>query len=161
MCDIKDFLGPAATIIAAFTAAGIAWYFAWQQARIAQQQANTALDQLRHSSFEKRYAIYKDVQDLIRLLINEADKAEFRPFEVLPHYVVMDEAMFFFPPEICAWMRQLKNDCQSFLSSHAARGRNPEEYSNKQQRLVDHLTEMPQRFEQELRLRQLTDPPSG
>jgi len=156
---LKDFAGPVATIIAATVAVFVTWRLGRGQRKIAEQQAATALDQLRYNLFEKRYEIYKDMQDLIRLLVNEADKADFRPFDVAPHYVVMDEAIFFFSESICAWIRELKDDCKNFLAARAARDRNPEDYADKMRRLVDHLTGMPKRFEQELGFRQLTQPP--
>jgi hypothetical protein len=124
MWNVVSLAGPGATIIAAAAAVFVTrrigngqLRIAQQQAATARQQADTALDQLRYNLFEKRYAIYKDVQDLIRLLVNEANKVEFRAFEVIPHYVVMDEAIFFFPPEICAWMQELKNERSRSMTS--------------------------------------------
>lgn len=160
---LKDFAGPIATIIASITAAFITWYFASRQAQIAaqqahtaKQQADTALDQLRYNLFEKRYAIYKDIQELIRLLINKSHSPDFNAFDVIPHYVVMSEARFFFPGEIFAWIQELEKDCQSFLVSRPSRSTNPKAFAEKSQRLVDKMNEMPQRFQQELGFRQLT-----
>jgi hypothetical protein len=158
---------PAATIIAAGAAVFVTWRLgkgqiriAEQQSATARQQAETALDQLRYNLFEKRYAIYKDIQDLIRLLVNDAHKDNFRAFDVIPHYVIMDEARFFFSERTYAWMKELQEDCQRFLRTHAKPDKNPQEYSDSQKRLIEHLTGMPQRFQQELGFRQLTQPPS-
>ena len=159
-------LGPIATLVAAGAAVFVTLRLgkgqlriAEQQARTAKQQADTALDQLRYNLFEKRYAIYKDIQELIRLLVNDAHEKDFTAFEVIPHYVVMDEARFFFSDTIFVWMQELQEDCQKFLLAHASRGESPQEYSDTIQRLVDHLTGMPQRFQQELSFRQLTQSP--
>src|SRR5437773_4185799 len=66
---LKDFAGPIATVIAAFTAAGIAWRFGRVQADIAAQQASTAALQaelanvrLQHDLYDRRYKIYATVK---------------------------------------------------------------------------------------------------
>ncbi len=99
---MSTILGSIATLVAA-AAVFVTWRLgkgqltiAEQQARTAKPQADTAFDQLRYNLFEKRYAIYKDVQNLIKLTLNESYKEGFRAFDVSPHYVVMDEAIFFF-----------------------------------------------------------------
>jgi hypothetical protein len=151
----KDFAGPIATIIAS----GVAGYFVWQQWRTAEKQANTAIDQLRYNLFGKRYAIYDDVKQLLRLLLNESHKKEFRAFDVVPHYVVMDEAMFFFSPETCAWLQSVQQDCQKFLEANASQGTpeyNSKEASKAQLKLLEHFKAMPERFRNELGFRQLT-----
>jgi hypothetical protein len=55
----------------------VAAYFARQQWRTAQRQAETAIDQLRFNLFEKRYAIYEEVKRLIALTLNDAFNPEF------------------------------------------------------------------------------------
>ena len=60
---LKDFAGPGATILASITAA----YFIRRQALIAEQQANTALDQFRYNLFEKRRAIYESVKGCLTI----------------------------------------------------------------------------------------------
>jgi hypothetical protein len=152
---LKDFAGPIATIIASITAA----YFVRRQWRTAQQQADTALDQLRYNLFAKRYAIYDDVKRLLRLLLNDSDKPDFRAFDVIPHYVVMDEAIFFFSPETCAWLESVQRDCQAFLEAHASRNTpeyNSTEYNSAQRKLLDDFHALPDRFRHELSFRQLT-----
>lgn len=151
----KDFAAPIATIIASAVAA----YFVRQQWITAEKQANTALDQLRYNLFEKRYAIYDDVKQLLRLLLNEAHKKEFRPFDVAAHYVVIDEAMFFFSSETCDWLRSVKADCQKFLELNAAEGTteyNSKEATAAQLKLLDDFNALPERFRSELSFRQLT-----
>ncbi len=56
------------------------------------------------------------------------------------------------------WMQELKKDCESFLIAQSARDKKPDEHADRM-RLVDHLSGMPQRFQQELGFRQLTQLP--
>ena len=49
-----------------------------RQAETAAQQAKTALDQLRFNLFERRYATYQDVEKLLKTLVNGAVKPEFQ-----------------------------------------------------------------------------------
>jgi hypothetical protein len=93
------------------------------------------------------------------LLLNESHKPDFRAFDVVPHYVVMDEAIFFFSPDTCAWLQSVQQDCQKFLEVHASRGRpeyNPTEFTNAQSKLLNDFRAMPERFRTELAFRQLT-----
>ena len=159
----KDFSGPAATIIASFTAAVITFYFASrqvqvsrQQAAIARQQADTALDQLRYNLFEKRYAVFKDVQDFIRLLVNKPANENFSPMDVIPHFIVMDEARFFFSDDIRSWLDDLKVDCQNFLAAQADSNVPEMEKHTKMVALINRVTDMSKRFEKELEFAQLT-----
>lgn len=45
---VKDFAGPFATIVAAIAAVSVTWYFARQQTKIAQEQADVAKQKLHH-----------------------------------------------------------------------------------------------------------------
>ncbi len=159
-CVFKDFAGPIATIIASLTAA----FFVYRQWQTAEKQAETALDQLRYNLFSKRFAIYEDIKQLLKLLINDADKLDFSDFAAAQHFVVIDEAIFFFSPATCAWLDSLKTDCQNFLEAHALRmnldEHKPMEYAALQTKLVAHFRAMPERFREELSFRQLTRPPS-
>ena len=152
---VQVFLAPLATILAA----GAATYFVRQQWKTAEKQAETALDQLRWNLFNKRYAIYDDVKQLLRLLINDAQKPDFSPFQVMQHYVVMDEAVFFFSPDICEWLEVVKQDCQKLVETNSVRGTSeykPREYADIAIILADHFKAMPERFQNELSFRQLT-----
>ncbi len=116
---LKAFAGPAATIIAAVAAIFVTIFFSRLQWQTANKQAETALDQLRYNLFSKRITIYEDIKQLLKLLINESHKPEFCAFDVAQHYVVMDEALFFFSPATCAWLDSLKADCEKFLQANA------------------------------------------
>jgi type II secretory pathway pseudopilin PulG len=179
---LKDFAGPVATVIAAVAATGVTGVFAWQQSNTGKQQANTAaqqaaqqaktaIDQLRFNLFEKRYAIYQDIENFLRTLINDADKPEFRAFDVAPRYRVIDEAKFFFSPATCEWLEAVRADCQEFLEWNAkpklitpppslplsfsdVRGT---ELAKLKSALVNHFSAMPDRFRDDMNFRQLTD----
>src|SRR5215468_8689136 len=96
----KDFAAPIATVIAAITAA----YFVWRPWQTAQNQAATALDQLRYNLFEKRYAIYEDARELLIWLYTECDEPNFRPQDAFPHFMVMNQAVFLFSTETWDWL---------------------------------------------------------
>ncbi len=145
----KDFAGPLATIIASIIAA----VFIYRQWKTAEKQAETALDQLRYNLFEKRYAIYEDVKQLLILLLN---KQEFDTCQVDKHFAVMGEAIFFFSPETCAWLKSLEEDCFEFLEARKSRSTNPTKYYDTSRHLADHFKGMPERFQKELGFRQLT-----
>lgn len=163
-CFFKDFAAPFATVFASLVAVGVTGYFAWRQSKTAETQAATAVDKLRFDLKDKRFAIYEDIKQLLKLLINDADKPDFSNFAAAQHFVVMDEAIFFFSPATCAWLDSLKADCQNFLEAHALRinldEHKPMEYAALQTKLVAHFRAMPERFRQELSFRQLTRPPT-
>jgi hypothetical protein len=58
---IKDFAGPVATIIAAFAAVSVTGYFAWQQRKIAVEQARVAKEKLRYDLFDRRLEIFSSI----------------------------------------------------------------------------------------------------
>ena len=91
MCNLLPLAGPIATIIAAVAAVFVTWrlgrgqlQIARQQVEIAQQQATTsrhqaeiakqqaaiAFDRLRFDLFEKRYAIFTAIKELLKYLVN-------------------------------------------------------------------------------------------
>jgi hypothetical protein len=158
-CFFKDFGGMITTLIASLVAA----FFVYRQWKTAEKQAETALDQLRYNLFEKRFSIYEDVKQLLRLLLNDSHKDGFNAFDAARHFVTIDEAIFFFSPETCAWLKLLQDDCQKFLEARASRTNpaesNPKEYMTYELRLLDHFKAMPQRFQSELSFRQLTQNP--
>ena len=160
---LKDFAGPTATIvapiativaaIAAIVAAITAAMFVRRQTLTAEKQAETALDQLRYNLYEKRYAIYEDVQEFIKFLVNNPHKKDLiGPSDVIPHYLIIDEARFFFSDETCSWLDKLRDDCQSFIVAHASKA----PLSSHEKTLVDHLAGIRARFQEELGFRQLT-----
>jgi hypothetical protein len=169
-----DFAGPVATIIAATAAFYVAWRFgsqqvtiATQQAAIAKTQADTALDRLRYDLFEKRYQIYDTAKQLMRVTINDSTKADFGANNVIPLYLILDEATFFFPPTTCRFLLSVREDCQKLIVLNAEK-QNPnylyskaenDEIRSITQKLVDTLSTMPKQFEDDLKFSQLTTSP--
>jgi hypothetical protein len=143
--------GPVATILAAIVAVLVTGYFAWRQ-------SETALDQLRVALFEKRYAIYDEVKKLLRTMLNDINKPDFGSFTIVQHFIVLDEAMFFFSSETCRWIKSVMDDCEALLIADAARraGGDSTEYASLQQKLLKHFEALPDRFRGELGFRQLT-----
>jgi hypothetical protein len=73
----------------------------------------------------------------------------------------MEEAIrFFFPEDIRRWTEELRKDCEKFFQARERALANPDEYRKQQERLLGHLTGMPERFQRELGFRQLTQPAS-
>ena len=63
----KDFAGAIATTFAAFVAAGITYFFNRAQTRLAETQADVAVEKLKLDLFEKRYALYNSAKQLVPL----------------------------------------------------------------------------------------------
>jgi hypothetical protein len=110
---LKDFAGPVATIIASITAA----YFVRRQWLTAQQQADTALDQLRYSLFEKRYAIYVAARKAVAISFERRDEDQM-PAELSALFLHFEEARFFFPDQIYLFLDQLRKDIRTFLQKN-------------------------------------------
>ena len=111
----------------------------------------------------KRFAIYNDVKALLRMLINDSHKVDFDNFAVTQHYVTIDEAIFFFRPELCTWLQVVQSDCQKFLEARAARS-TPQGYDPREadcrKLLYQHFRALQGQFQNELSFRQLTRSPS-
>lgn len=170
-----DFAGPVATIIAATAAFYLTFRFgsqqvtiAAQQAAIAKTQADTALDRLRYDLFEKRYHIYDTAKQLMRVTINDSAKEDFGPLDIIPLYLILDEAPFFFPVNTCAFIISVRNDCQRVIVLNAEKQNPNYTYSQAEndeirsitQRLVNALSSMPKQFEADLKFSQLTTFPT-
>ena len=172
----KDFTGPSATLIAAIVAAIITFRFGQIQARIARgqaatakQQADIALDQLRYNLFEKRYEIYQAARNLLQTLTSDALKDDFMVPSLIPIFVKMDEARFFYPPEICDFLSGFDKNVIDLYTLVAERNRTGitdvtrveigDKIVNELQRLERLLQSMPARFEADLKFPQLAGSP--
>jgi hypothetical protein len=124
---LKDFAGPIATIIAASTAA----YFVRRQWQTAQQQANTAKDQLRYSLFEKRYAIYAAASKAITISFERRDEDQM-PAELNALFLHFEEARFFFPDQIHLFLDQLRKDIKTFLQKNYLHRKNVAQHADSQ-----------------------------
>jgi hypothetical protein len=121
---LKDFAGPAATLIASITAIVVTALFSKSQLRIADSQRNIALDKLKHDLFQKRYEIYEAAKALLEYVpfitdVRRSDAARIRSW-----YVKIDEARFYFPTEICVVLSDIKDRCELFFLHLAMRGSN-------------------------------------
>ncbi|MBS0641252.1 MAG: hypothetical protein JSS43_15365 [Proteobacteria bacterium] len=151
----KDFAGPVATVIAASAAGLITWIFASRQAKIAEQQAQTAVDQLRHNLFERRYALYSSIQELLRMMLFEHNEQDPVPRDLSPYYIAIKEARFFFSPSFCVWLQTVWDlDIMGFIAARADPG--SQQFSDAMKRLLAVYNEMPERFSAEMMFSQLT-----
>jgi hypothetical protein len=120
---LKDFASPAITGFAAIAALVVTVYFnKWQaaiasaQRDIAAAQRDIALDKLKYDLFEKRYEIYAASKKLLahairwRVTLDKIDPSEIRDLRVK-----IDEARFFFGPEIRAVLKQIDEDCEKIF----------------------------------------------
>ena len=148
----KDFAGPFATIVAALSAVAVTAYFSSQQAETARRQAKTGKDQLRLNLFDKRYAVYKDIEHHLGILLTTPDKPEAN-LSAAMLFVAFGEAEFFFSPATCEWLKTVKDDCEAFRSENAIRQEGkgaPQEYADLHHKLSGHFQAMPERFRDDL-----------
>lgn len=80
---LKDFAGPVATVIAAATAVFVTWRLGRKQRDIAERQAATACQQarlaevrLQHDLFERRFAVFDAVRDLLLEVVHTSDVSD-------------------------------------------------------------------------------------
>ena len=119
----KAFSGPLATIIAAAAATWITWKFGsrqhgimLRQAAIAKQGADTALEQLRHDLYKKRYKIFDKVFELLILVINWPPGKRLDLKDIIIFQSAIYEARFLFSESVCEWLRTLwEEDVIRFL----------------------------------------------
>jgi len=184
---LHDFAAPVATFFAGGVAVFVTWrlgrrqvavaaqqvHIAAQQARTAElqagtarEQADTALDKLRYDLFGKRYAIYDAAKRLIVMLMNKVPARTIEAFDVIPIFLTLDEARFFFPSDICLFIETLTSDCQNILALHGRRQSVKEsspEWLPLGDQIIDELTKldktrlgMPRRFKDVMSFTQLT-----
>ena len=113
---LKDFAGPVAAIIGAIVAGTITFIFGRAQTRIAQSQRDIALDKLKFDLFKNRYEIYEATKALLEYVpfVTDIDKCDATKVRSL--YVKLDEARFYFPPDICAFLDDIHAHCELFFS---------------------------------------------
>lgn len=152
---LKDFAGPVATICASGAASYVAWQLTSRQVAIANEQANTALDQLRVALFDRRYRVYDDVRTGLRTLLNLRHDKEFLTDNMLLVINATKEARFFFPTSLCDWLDRVWED--EVVSYVAARQKPAEPVFLKAHTdLLARWNELPDRFQTEMRFSQLT-----
>ena len=108
---------PFATLVAATVVA----YFARAQARIAQSQRDIALDKLKFDLIERRYAIYMAAKELLEYAANVSDE-RIDSNKVRTLYVTLDEARFYFPPDIIEFLSTIHSSCEQLFTQVTVRG---------------------------------------
>lgn len=184
---LHDFAGPVATVIASVAAVLVTWRLgsrqvviaaqqattAELQAATARQQAATALDRLRYDLFEKRYVIYNTVREILSTVVSNAISASttLEIHDLALKFLVLDEARFFFPPDICDFLETLHADVQHVMelrvrhlfdnnATAAERAKAGDELVSALTSLDHMRRNLPQTFEGVMSFRQLIRPPS-
>jgi hypothetical protein len=133
----KDFAAPIATIFAAAVAAGITYFFNRAQTRLAETQADVAVENLKLNLFEKRYALYASAKQLVEYLAlqNEFEKIDRTKIRTL--YVILDEARFFLPDTVRNFLAELHQTSEAFLKVLADRSNLDADDQKKWSKTVD------------------------
>lgn len=106
---LKDFAGPAATMIAAFAALSVTAYFACHQKRSAEDQAHTAREKLRHDLYDRRYRVF----DAARRLLAQIASQRIASDEDLRRFVIdTGDAMFLFDDDMDAHLKEIRSRAQ-------------------------------------------------
>lgn len=166
---LKDFAAPVVTLIAASIAGTITFVFALIQARIAKSQRDIAIDKLKFDLFQKRYEIYIAAKQLVEKVSLVSDLKKSDPMAIRCLYVTIDEARFYFPPDIRQLLADLQAICERFFTHLAQRDQisidNAELWAAMAETLAADQSELralyaslPRRFEASLAFRQLTAP---
>jgi hypothetical protein len=113
---LKDFASPILNFITAIIAATVAIRFGSLQAQIGKAQRDISLDKLKFDLFAKRYEIYEAAKHLIEHLAMVSDVKKQDPAFIRQSYVRMDEARFFYGPDICAFLARLQDASEAFLT---------------------------------------------
>ncbi len=168
MCAVlRDFAGPLATLVAAIAAIVVTALFNNSQLRIAESQRDIARDKLKFDLFKNRYEIYEAAKALIEYIsfIHDLEKSDATKIRNL--YVKLDEARFYYPPDICKYLNDLHDRCELFFSHLAERDRVNIDDREEWSRLADVLSadqsalraiyaSLPMTFESSLAFKQLT-----
>lgn len=169
MYDIlRDFAGPIVTMIAASIAGLITFTFARLQIRIAKSQRDIALDKLKFDLFQKCYEIYQAAKKLIEQVSHVSDLKKTDANQIRELYVTLDEARFYFSPEIQRHLRVLSGHCEHFFLTLAQRellsiddpkwSQTADELAADQAKLREFYAGLPEKFETALAFKQLTTP---
>jgi hypothetical protein len=113
---LKDFAGPFATVVAAILATAITAVFAVAQVRIAKSQKDIALDKLKFDLLERRYKIYDAAKNLIEYISSNRDTRKIDSNQIAELYVTIDEARFYFDPDIQIYLKALTYQAEKFLT---------------------------------------------
>jgi hypothetical protein len=165
---LKDFASPLTTLLASIVAGAITFVFARTQVRIAQAQKDIALDKLKFDLFQLRYGVYLATKELIQYILFVGAERFTDNSKIDALAVKLDEARFYFPPDICAILHGIADDCHEYLfqmhqdqmagidcdenfQQHVIRMR-----SELESRLNAHFINLPKTFQSSLQFSQLT-----
>src|SRR6266566_8868275 len=137
---LKDFASPVITLITALIAGFITFTFNRNQAQLARSQRDIALDKLKFDLFEKRYEIYQACKTLLEYVpfITDIEKSDSQRIRSL--HIKLDEASFYFPPDINAHLVYIVHQCETFLEHVAERENISPDDDEKWSKLADTLT---------------------
>jgi hypothetical protein len=162
----QDFAGSIATIVAALVAARIAYVFSQAQTRIAQTQADVAIEKLKLDLFERRYAIYSSAKQLVECLALQHEFYKVDHVKIRSFYVTLDEGRFFLPAGIRNFLGELERTSEDFLKVLADRSNlnvddqeawqsTADKASGLNARLREIYAELPRAFEEALAFKQI------
>jgi hypothetical protein len=165
----KDFAGAIATTFAAIVAAGITYFFNRAQMRLAETQADVAIEKLNLDLFEKRYALYSSAKQLIEYLALQHDFEKVDHNKVRSFYVALDEGRFFLPATVRKYLDELHDTSEAFLTVLAERSNlnvdddakwreTAESAASIQAKLRDIYGKLPSKFEEALAFKQVRRP---
>jgi hypothetical protein len=117
----RDFASPIAVIIGSSVAGTITYIFSKAQKQIAGSQRDIAFDRLKFDLFKNRYEIYEAAKELIEHVSLVSDIQKSAPTKIRALYIKLDEARFYFPPDICTFLNDLHSRCELFFSHLALR----------------------------------------
>jgi hypothetical protein len=104
----------------------VAAVFAVAQWHVAKAQKDIAYDKLKLELFPKRYAVYVAAKDLIEYILQGGKEGNLD--FIRKHYIALDEARFFFEPEIQDLLENVHGECEGYFVTVAEKDMmNPED----------------------------------
>lgn len=164
---IKDFAAPVAVMIGSGVAGTIAYIFGKAQKQIAGSQRDIAFDKLKFDLFERRYAIYSSLRNLIEHVVHANDLKDIDPRQIDAADTGIGEALFFFPENIHKLITEIRARITMFVVHLKRREDTNIDDSDAWKEIADqltedtltllqHHTELPEKFASSLRFEQLT-----
>lgn len=164
---LKDFAGPAATLMAAGAAVWVTYQFGLRQAKSAEAQVEIANDRLKYDLWARRYEIYSSAKSLIELVVSANDFDKIDHMKVRDLYVKIDESRFFFLPSLQQYLEALHKLTEDFLTLGAQRktllndeakwSLSADELARYSAQLREIYAELPRKFESALAFERVID----
>ena len=80
------------------------------------------MDRLKFDLLERRYAIYSTAKELIEYVAFVHDLEKSDTTKIRSFYITLDEARFYYSPEICGLLNDIQAACERLLQHVAKRG---------------------------------------